>query len=315
MAEHIDFEIEVSDTENTAKDGKDEVCSEDSLTSFINDSSDDDEKGNEESFYRKCGNMKTSVDEILKQEYDKSIQDIDNVDLANLCETSVEENEVDQFKESEKRLEKFTETLFPISKTDQNLNSLISAILFNIRYILENKTDVCNVDDLQLSINNNFLFDELYENEKLELVLDYQKSDANCHKTNSLLAKNDYFLRIFELRENFCYLSLKKPKKQTIVRQLSSCINEKYNCFHLISIEYSKKLRKKFQQIDMIYKLVKTADEKIFNFQSHIVIHVETMKQFHMDLHLSVTTGESFLQEQISKKDTLKIAVILQFLV
>ena len=65
----------------------------------------------------------------------------------------------------------------------------------------------------------------------------------------------------------------------------------------------------------MIYKLVKTADEKIFNFQSHIVIHVETMKQFHMDLHLNVTTGESFLQEQISKKDTLKIAVILQFLV
>ena len=39
------------------------------------------------------------------------------------------------------------------------------------------------------------------------------------------------------------------------------------------------------------------------------------MKQFHMDLHLNVTTGESFLQEQISKKDTLKIAVILQFLV
>ena len=315
MAEYIDFEVEVSDTENTAKDGEGEICSNDSLNFFINDSSDDDEKGNEESFYRKFDNMKTSVDEILKQEYDKSIQDIDDIDLSNLCETSEEENEVDQFKESEKRVEKFTETLFPISKTDQNSNSLINAILFNIRYILEKNTDVCNVDDLQLSINNNFLFDKLYENQKLELVLDYQKSDANCHKTNSLLAKDGYFLRIFELRKNFRYLSLKNPKKQTIVRQLSSCINEKYNGFHLISIEYSKKLRKKFQRIDMIYKPVKTADEKIFNFQSHIVIHVETMKQFHMDLHLNVTTGKSFLQEQISKKDTLKIAIILQFLV
>ena len=233
MAKYIFFVIWVRDTENTAKDGGDEVCSDDSLNSFINDSSDDDEKGNEESFYRKFGNMETSVDEILKQEYDKSIQDIDNVDLANLFETSEEENEVDQFKESEKRVEKFTETLFPISKTDQNFNSLITTILFNIRYILENKTDVCNVDDLQLSINNNFLFDKLYENEKSELVLDYQKFNANCHEINSLLAKNGYLLRIFELRKKFRYLSLKNPKKQTIVQQLSSCINAKYNGFHI----------------------------------------------------------------------------------
>ena len=83
MAEYIDFEIEVSDTENTAKDGKDEVSSDDSLNSFINDSSDDDEKGNEESFYRKFANMKTSVDEILKQEYDRSIQDVDDIDILN----------------------------------------------------------------------------------------------------------------------------------------------------------------------------------------------------------------------------------------
>ena len=156
MAEYIDFEVEVSDTENTAKDGEDEVCSNDSLNFFINDSSDDDEKGNEESFYRKFDNMKTSVDDILKQEYDKSIQDIDDIDLSNLCETSEEENEVDQFKESEKRVEKFTETFFTVSKTDQNANSLTSAILFYVRYILENKTDLCNVDNLQLSINNNF---------------------------------------------------------------------------------------------------------------------------------------------------------------
>ena len=31
-------------------------------------------------FYRKFDNMKTSVDEILKQEYGKSIQDIDDID-------------------------------------------------------------------------------------------------------------------------------------------------------------------------------------------------------------------------------------------
>ena len=83
MAKYTDFEVEVSDTENAAKDDEDEVCSDDSLNSFVNDNSDDYEKGNEESFYRKFANMKTSVDEILKQEYDKSIQDVGDIDTLN----------------------------------------------------------------------------------------------------------------------------------------------------------------------------------------------------------------------------------------
>ena len=123
------------------------------------------------------------------------------------------------------------------------------------------------VDDLQLSINNNFLCDKLYENEKLGLVLDYQKFNTNCHEINSLLTKNGYFLRIFELRKKFRYLSFKNPKRKTIVQQLSSCINEKYG-FYIISIEYSKKLRKKFQLIDIIYKPIKSADEKILCYFS-----------------------------------------------
>ena len=116
MAQFIDFEVEVSDTEKV-EDDEDEVCSNNSLNSFINDStSSDDEKTNEESFYRKFDNMETSVDEILKQEYDQSILGMSDIDLSNLCETSEEEGEIDQFKESEKRVDKFTETLFPISK-------------------------------------------------------------------------------------------------------------------------------------------------------------------------------------------------------
>ena len=58
-------------------------------------------------------------------------------------------------------------------------------------------------------------------------------------------------------------MSLKNPKKQTIVRQLSSCVFEKFNGFNIISIEYGKKLRRKFKPIDIIYKPVKKADAKI----------------------------------------------------
>ena len=42
MAEFVDFEVEVSDTEKANRD-EDEVCSNNSLNSFINDSSSDSE--------------------------------------------------------------------------------------------------------------------------------------------------------------------------------------------------------------------------------------------------------------------------------
>ena len=56
---------------------------------------------------------------------------------------------------------------------------------------------------------------------------------------------------------------MKNPKKQAIVRQLSSCVFEKFNGFNIISIEYGKKLRKRFKPIDIIYKPVKKADAEI----------------------------------------------------
>ena len=141
--------------------------------------------------------MEPSVDDILKQDYEQSVQDIDEIDLSNLCESSEEENQINQFKDIEKRVEKFIETLYPICNAQNNNNNLTNTILLNIRYLLENKTDLCGADDLKLCINNNFLFDTLYENSKYELILDYQKFNTNCHKINSLLAKNGYFLRIF----------------------------------------------------------------------------------------------------------------------
>ena len=50
---------------------------------------------------------------------------------------------------------------------------------------------------------------------------------------------------------------MKKPDQQKIVKQLSSCLIEKYNGFTMIRIKYEKKERKNFQQLDIIYKLTK----------------------------------------------------------
>ena len=79
----------------------------------------------------------------------------------------------------------------------------------------------------------------------------------------NILAGSSNFLRVYEIKKVFRHLILKNPKKQTVVRELSSCIYEKFNGFNIISIEHGKKLRKKFKPIDIIYKPVKKPDAEI----------------------------------------------------
>ena len=81
MAGFIDSEVSVED--NTKEE--DEFCDSDldSLNSFTDDENDGID--NDRTFYQKFENMTNSVDDVLKEEYDKSITDIDKIDF---CETS-----------------------------------------------------------------------------------------------------------------------------------------------------------------------------------------------------------------------------------
>ena len=73
MAEFIDFEVNVE--EQNEKDKEDEVSDDDldSLKSFIDDS----EVENDRTFYQQFENVSSSIDDILKEEYDKSMGDIE----------------------------------------------------------------------------------------------------------------------------------------------------------------------------------------------------------------------------------------------
>ena len=71
------------------------------------------------------------------------------------------------------------------------------------------------------------MFLKLFENKgKFKLELENHKFNLQCIETNDILANSSYFLRVYELRKKFRHLSLKNPKKQTFVRQLSSSIHE-----------------------------------------------------------------------------------------
>ena len=257
MADLIHFETTTTDENGTIEiendDDEDEVSDVDS---FI----DDNEKDNGVSFYRQFENVDKSIDETVKEEYENSLVEIENFnDFSNFCESSEEElGEVDEFKDSDKMLEKLESTLFP--KSEEKYNSFPNLILYALQFNITHKIDACTDDEFKDVIET--LFDKI-DREKFDLDLDNQKFNQQCLDINQILVKEGYFLRVYELKNKFREVRLKNSKEQKIVRQLSSCIQEKFDGFNIVCVEYSKKLRKTFKPINVVYKPVRKPEKKI----------------------------------------------------
>ena len=118
-----------------------------------------------------------------------------------MCESSEEELEIDDFKNLEDKIKKFTENHLPKSNEneDDQHNSFIRAILYAIRYQKEIKPAICNKDDFKYLINEE-LMEELHE-KKYELILDLQKFNNDCYEINFLLSDFNYFLTVYELKK------------------------------------------------------------------------------------------------------------------
>ena len=108
MAQFIDFEVGVE--EDIKED--DEVSDDsdlDSLSSFI----DNEETDKEVNFYRTFNNVETGIEETLKAEYEKGLEDIGNFDdISNLCESSEDEAEIDNFDTSAEKVKIFVKVCY-----------------------------------------------------------------------------------------------------------------------------------------------------------------------------------------------------------
>ena len=63
---------------------------------------------------------------ILKNEYDKSLEEIDDFDeISNLCESSEDEAEIDEFENAAEKVKCFGETLMPKTKSEEELNIIL----------------------------------------------------------------------------------------------------------------------------------------------------------------------------------------------
>ena len=132
--------------------------------------------------------------------------------------------------------------------------------MFAIRYQLSGKVEPCDDEQFKIDIGAE-IFDEIYR--LMKLNLDILHFENQCLKINQILNKNNLFLYIFELKEKSCCLIKQDSEKKNIIRDLSSCIIEKFNGFNIVRIEFERKLRQKMSPIDIIYKPVKKEDEII----------------------------------------------------
>ena len=236
MADFINFEIDVEgDDEEIGEE--DDVVSNisdvDSENSFI----DNQEVKTDVSFYRHFANVENDIDQVLKDAYNEALEDIDKFDeISNLCEGSEEEAEIDDFKNFEVDIKKFNESLFPRVDVDQFCN----AILYALRFDKTGLKDMCNKEEFEKTIDKS-LVEELNHPEKSQFIIELQKFHNMCYEINTILSKHNYFLRVFELKNKFRRFTMKDKSKQKIVRQLSSCLIEKYSGFTVISIEFQKK--------------------------------------------------------------------------
>ena len=161
MVQFIDFEVSV-EADIKENDEVSDNSDLDSLSSFI----DNEERENDVTFYRSFNNVEADINETLKNECEKGLQDIKNFnEISNLCESSEEEPEIDDFDNLAEKVKKFSESLLPKSNLNDRIehNSSIRAILYAIRYEKENKTDICNKNEFKNVIDKK-LIDQLNMN-------------------------------------------------------------------------------------------------------------------------------------------------------
>ena len=246
MADFISFETEV-ESESDLLDSDDEI--DENADDFI--VSDENVMHDSRNFYRQFHNVENEIDEILKESRNEALKDIEEFDEISNLDDDEEGMDVDDFDSSKEYIKKFEKTLLPESD-NQICNVLIKAFKFKKK---------------RKNLNKN-LIQQINQREKIKFIVDHQYFFDMCHKLTMILSQFGYFLCVYELKKKFRYLTMKKPEQQKIVKQLLSCLIEKFNGFSIVRLDYEKKVRQKFEPVDIIYKPTKNIEIELLCYFS-----------------------------------------------
>ena len=87
------------------------------------------------------------------------------------------------------------------------------------------------------------------------------------------------------------------------MRDLSSCIVEKFNSFNVIYVKFSKSIRQTFRPVDIIYKPVRKPDK---------IINCYFSERLNLAFHASFSEGPKVLLENINLIAISKFAQVNQ---
>ena len=233
---------------------------EDEGNSFYDNEFIDDESQFEDqnfSDYYGFTNVQRSYDDAIQD----SLSDFDFSQEASNYNFDDNEENFDEFQDFETKIKKFKKNLF-FPHELQNENSFLCSILYAVRYHFTKKFDTVDDDEIEKDIGN--IFEEIFPlKDFLKLDLNISKFEEQCYTINHILSKNNLFLRVFEQKNKFRYITNTTKEKKKIIREISSCVKEKFNGFLIIRIEFDQKKRREFLPIDIVYKPVKNQNEII----------------------------------------------------
>ena len=141
MAEFIDFEAEASDDCLSGENYEMEV---DNPTLIDNS---DKQLNNDATFFRFFNQTRDPV-QVLREISDEEQSLAETMEPSNYNEFNEEGNEIDEFANSENFKQVFIQTLKNPEPEQTKENNFYSALLFAIRFIKNEKTDYCKLDEI-----------------------------------------------------------------------------------------------------------------------------------------------------------------------
>ena len=84
-----------------------------------------------------------------------------------------------------------------------------------------------------------------------------------CYQINNLLISKNLFLGVFEKKKKFRYWLKKTPTKNEVKQELSTCVEERFNGFHVVRDLFERDEKRKFYPMDIVYQPVKRLNENI----------------------------------------------------
>ena len=155
----------------------------------------------------------------IERSYDDAIQDSladfnfeQEANNYNFDESDVEEK-IDNFKDFKERISKFKKNIY-CPQEIENENSFFYAILYAVRYHFTKKFDKVTDEEIEKDIPE--IFKEVYPLKNfLKLNLKISTFEDQCYTINHILNKNNLFLRIYEQKDKFRYITnTEKDKKK-----------------------------------------------------------------------------------------------------